>query len=535
MKPNSVTQKINAGAGSDVSDLHVSLPLRQEDNIGTLSPFVHKFQTQKNKYVFDINTGRIVKVDAIIWDIIDDFGKRSKDEIVREFSSRYKTSEICSAYDEIACAREHNKSFLATRPKQIVLPSEEKVRESINHESAWVVLQVTEDCNCRCRYCVYEDRYGTWGKRSKRRMEWEVARLAIDDFLEHCDYYNSLAETGGIAFYGGEPLLNFPLIKQCVEYVRKKVENDPPFHITTNGSLLRGEIADFSASERFYICVSLDGPAHIHDHCRIFRDGSGTWKVVIENIEEFLEKYPEYKTNGKLSLNVVLSPFGSAVAVEEFFSSFELFSTIKIEIETVILTNSELFDFLSPKNRRIPDIDMLYQKFLRNLASGAINKDPNNKMWCIQRGYYENKFRLFHNRDVAQPGKILSGQVGPRGTCIPGVVNPYVTVDGNYYPCEKFHLNEECRIGDVWQRRKSSKIHNMIMQFYRFNSTQCASCWCIRNCNIGCYIYSIKAGKLSEEAKRKRCEKYRHDMHDTLVDYCEIQEQNPHAFEYLKE
>jgi uncharacterized protein len=498
-------------------------------------PFIHKYRTTRNAYIFDGNTGRIVRVADVVWDILDDVSTHSESEVVRRHSAKYQAAEIHSAYEEVMRARERDRLFLDNCAGEIVLPSVERVKESLQHESAWVVLDTTEDCNFRCRYCVYEDRYGTWRKRSKRTMEWEVARRAIDDFLDHSDYYGSLAQTGGIAFYGGEPLLNFPLIEQCVAYVRRKVKNGPPFHVTTNGSLLTGKIAEFLASEGFRISISLDGPADIHDRCRIFPDGTGTWKVIMRNLQQFLEKYPEYEANGKLSVNTVLTPEGSVLAIERSFGDCGALAHVRIEAQTMVRTHSSFSDSFPAPNWQARDLPLLYQQFLRNLASGAINADPNNRQWRLQRACCEALLGSLHAREVAPLGKTLAGIVGPRGTCMPGVLAPHVTVDGSYYPCEKFPCRSEFKIGSVWHGRDPVKIHDMIVRFYSLLIDQCASCWCSRNCRIGCYAETVQEGALSEEAKRKRCERYRLNLHNALIQYAEILEQNPHAFEYLRE
>lgn len=497
------------------------------------SPFVHRFQTERNKYLFDINTGRIVRVDAATWDAVADFGRLPENEIVRKYASLHTEEEITRACEGITHAQDQHKLFQPNHLQHIALPSRQEVEESMRTLCAWLVLHVTEDCNFRCGYCVDQGGNTQGRRRSKRAMSWEMARSALDDFLnrrERCDP----TKHGGISFYGGEPLLNLGLIQQCVSYVRQRVEKAPSLHVTTNGSLLKGSAARFLTSEGFYICVSLDGPSHIHDQQRVFADGSGTWRTVANNVRAFLQGYPEYRSNGRFAVNAVLSPWESMTELEEYFVNDELASAVAIEFEPMMPPSDDRRKTPPESGEHKADLQLQYGKFLRNVTSGRVNENPEGRAWRVQRALFERRFRIFHERHIAQPGRVLSAGGGPREICIPGITSTYVTVDGSYYGCEKWPCREELQIGSVSGGRDPAKIHGLIRQFYSLNRSECASCWCVRNCRVGCFVHCIGPAHFCSEVKRKRCRNFRELMHQVIVDYVGILEQSPHAFDYLK-
>ena len=225
------------------------------------SPFIHRFQTQRHKYVYDVNTRRIIRVWPVVWDVLADYGLMGSDQIVAKHSSSHEVAEIKAALEEVALAREQKGLFLSLHPSEIVIASREKIEERLREQREQLILNVTEDCNFRCSYCVYGGGYGHHRTHSAGKMSWEVARAAIDEFLSHSGH----SEGRVISFYGGEPLLNLPLIRRSVAHVRRNSgQADVRFALTTNGYLLTGETAKFLSREGFLIVISLDAVSYTH-------------------------------------------------------------------------------------------------------------------------------------------------------------------------------------------------------------------------------------------------------------------------------
>lgn len=146
-----------------------------------------------------------------------------------------------------------------------------------------LILQVTQNCNLRCKYCVYSGSYVN-RTHTKKRMSFEIAKQAVDFYFAH----NTNKDAGVISFYGGEPLLEMELIKKIVVYSEKLYEGkELRFNMTSNATLLTDEIADFLYEHNFNLTISLDGPEEVHNQSRVFADSkTGTFQCIIKNLEK---------------------------------------------------------------------------------------------------------------------------------------------------------------------------------------------------------------------------------------------------------
>ena len=489
--------------------------------------FVHKFQTEQNKYIYDVNTMNIVRIDDIIWEIISDYGRDDSSQISLRYSDRYSSEQIESAYEKIAVAQKEKGLFLANRPQILMSFTEEYIQEKLDSERSILHLNVTEDCNFDCSYCIYSGEYINRHKRSNRVMDRSIAKKAIDDFLEA----SVTSEMRSIGFYGGEPLLNFTLIKQAVDYIRKKEKGvKVNFTITTNGFLLKGEAADFLTRHDFTINVSLDGPKQIHDRYRRTGNGSPTWETVTSNATAFLEKFPQYKTNSKFGITAVIAPPAELNELEHFFSLCELVTKDITASFVDSISTKQIFE------GKITGTDEMYRKFLDNLETGKINSEPAAQKFVMQKTLFQENWLKFHKRfsryDCSNrfPKKycLLS-------TCIPGVRRTFVSVDGNYWPCERVSESDYLRIGSIYEGLNAAKIRQLLLDWVELNKSECSNCFCLHTCQIGCWSNSCDGQRPTEELKRKACEQHRRDTHNLLVDYCSVLEKNPHALDYMKD
>ena len=495
-------------------------------------PFIHKFETEQNKYVYDVNTMHIVGVEPIVWDIISDFGHLSKEDIVSRYSGGYNPDKILSACGEILNARQKKKLFLSNRP-EIVFPfTEEDIRQKLADERMILTLNVTEDCNFRCAYCVYSGQYLNRHAWSKRQMSWSAAKKAIDDFLQH----SGNCETPSITFYGGEPLLNLPLIRKCVGYARA-IETDRKilFALTINGSLLMGKTADFLAEEDFNIMLSLDGPREIHDRYRHTKDGLPTWDCIISNMKTFIKKHPEYKTNSKLKFNVIMAPPLDVSDLDKFFSSCNLLPD-EWELRAGFIHKKGLTHSL---NGNLSGLDAMYSTFVDNLTSGKISNDPSAPVYRLQKALYEQDWLMFHKRfemfGFQHGRRCLPEKYCGLSTCFPGVRRTFVSVDGDYWPCERVPESSYFKIGNVEKGFDASRITQLLEEWVGFTKDQCRFCWCLRTCQIGCWSNVSDGTKTTALLKTEACEEHRKKMHKMIVEYCGVLEKNPHALDYMKD
>jgi len=501
-------------------------------NIATsvAAPFIHKFETDKKKYLFDVNTSRILRVDDLMWKIVNDFGKLSLGRITIKNKDEHLPRGIARAWERIASSQDNEGLLLAKYPKQIPVPYNYKqLNKMLSSERMQLILNVTEACNFRCSYCVYGQQGAYRRGHSGRNMIWDVARRAIDEFLESCRD----SKTKVISFYGGEPLLNIQLIRDCVSYVRnEKGRSDIQFAMTTNASLLKDEIGDFLAANQFGVVVSLDGPRTVHDRYRRYSDDRPTWSDVTGNLHIFLENHPEYKTNNKLTFTSVISPPTTFQELQEFFKECNLFLA-SMNFNASIVNMHE-----NPEQqRRIFEeikecgLSELYDDFLADLMGGAFEKIRNTPAGWLKTSLFEKPFLVFHKRKyftTSLPERFCS-----LSTCIPGIRRLFVSIDGNYYPCERTPESDFMKIGSVNIGLSTSKVAMLLEKWITATNTECRYCWCLPVCDVGCFANVNENGKISMESKQKACGEFRQRMHKTLCDYCHVLENNPNAFDYM--
>lgn len=223
-----------------------------------------------------------------------------------------------SLKERISLWQEKYGIFLSPSESELIAPTEKDIDEYLMRFGFnELLLEVTQDCNMRCTYCVFGGTYSGKRTHSKLRMSWGVAKRAIDQYLHSVEKGRMCnpKRKPVIAFYGGEPLLNYPLIEQCTKYIRKVYQDEVFLTITTNGTLLTDDISKFLVENGFTIVISLDGPKDEHDRNRVFSTGKGTFEIVVNNIRRLQEL-----SNKPIFVNCVYDPQTDLERVANFFS-----------------------------------------------------------------------------------------------------------------------------------------------------------------------------------------------------------------------
>ncbi len=500
-------------------------------------PFVHKLETPCGKYIYDVNTSEILRVDDVVWDIIDDVGPLDETGLVTGYRHRHRVEDILAACVRIRNAQERDGLMLPRHPKVIFEVTEENqdvLTDALDHDRTQMALNVTEACNFRCAYCPYTLEGETHRRNhTDRMMSWEVARLAIDDFLLHSrpDTEENI-RIAAISFYGGEPLLNFPVIRKSVEHVLQNTDKRLIFQVTTNGSLLRDEIAEFLAAHCFFVNVSLDGPEHIHDANRRTVGGHATWGLVTQNLRAFKDRHLAQlkRNNGALGITATLPAGADALEFDRYFADDPLFADLQTRVSLMGPPKTTLFRGLPREKCKADNLDVLYQHFLDDLAAGTVATE--SRRHIVQRSLFEARYLDIHKRSyVCSEHKCFPDPYPSRlPTCIPGTRRCFVSVDGDYYPCERVPDRKDLRIGDVYDGVDIPTVRELYRAFFEANHEQCGYCWLLGLCQVGCFANV----DLTARAKRQACAQYREGMHNRMINYCTIMEKNPHAFDYTK-
>lgn len=397
----------------------------------------------------------------------------------------------------------------------------------LNH----VILNVTEDCNNRCGYCKYSGEYIYSRTHNEKYMEKAVAIRAVRFMIERSNYIlKNTDQNCSVGFYGGEPLLNLKVIKDCVNYINEyfcSIRDRINFSMTTNLTVLNEEMLDFLVRNDFSLLVSLDGPEEIHDRYRRSRSGKGTFSMVRKNLNRIKVRNEEYYKN-KVGFSIVLAP------------PYDLNSILKFFEQEDYLTKKVLFlSFVDPEDTnffaRFKDLDKINEEVNEQLGKLkmdykrlVIAEERESPKYKLLSSFFEERVRDVYRRHLIP----LPERIYPNGICLPGVQKFLVSPEGKFYICEK--IGYSFPIGDVYRGFDIEGIFFLIDEYIRISEPMCLSCWAVRFCKA-CFLRAMEGERLDPERKKENCSDIKNSICNGLKLFSEIMERNPKALDYLKE
>lgn len=489
-----------------------------------LRPWVHKFATDANRYVFDVHTNRILRLGQIEWDLVDSFTSEREDILIRRFSRTYPPADISRAILSLRTAQKQYGVFVAARPQRFAPEIHKQHCERlITREARHMILMLTRRCNLQCNYCPWCGPYATKLLADPITMPWDVAKAAIDTF-----YHHSLeCDEPTLGFFGGEPLEAFSMLRSCVRYARDLWGQRIGFSLTTNGTLLHGDVAQFVADAGIRLQISLDGPEHVHDRHRRFPNGNGSWRLVTDNVSRFLDQHPDYPH--AILVNIVLSAFEDVESVDEFFSNVSLWPQ-----RLIIAANDVTVNELSQPVVGLGGGDpskwhSLLQRFVDAAQRGAIRVGSPERVRFLQ-ALFEKPLLALHKRSLTAP----TGMRRRVPTCVPGHRRRFVTPAGKYLICERVRAPDAMgnMIGDVRHGVDVERCWKLYCSWIAGTKDACKECWCVPICEAGCL--AMTSGLTDENSRRQLCEEARRDTDFWLKMYCSILEVNSHALDYMR-
>lgn len=455
-------------------------------------PFIHLFSIGTDKYLFDVNTDRILQIPEDVYLFLSD-----------SLSENDLQNEEVKIYVE----KLKSKGFLkTTRIRKTEHPETAYLESHLKSRVTSMILQVTQNCNLRCEYCVYSGSYYN-RVHTNKRMPWDLAKKGID-FLER---YSADCERVYLSFYGGEPLLEFDMIKKCILYANERLRGKQIFYnLTTNGTLINEEIVSFFQEQDLHIMISLDGPEEIHDLHRKYIDGKGSYETLFQNLKMIKEKFPKYY-NENISFNTVLDPQNGYDHISDYIVKNEILNQEMFTSGIINTTNrkEELGfseTFLVEKN---------YEHFLMLMDEiGKIDiegRSPLSKMdsYEIDDIKYNRRFYDF----TELPEK--SHHAGP---CIPGSFRLLLSVDGDFYPCERVCEDTDFMIiGDIDRGLDLPKIHKLL-NIEEYNKDECHVCWAYNYCHTCVAETELTDGMPQQSIES--CNRTRKRVEELFKDYC---------------
>ncbi len=393
--------------------------------------------------------------------------------------------------------------------QKIEHPSTLKMEPYLKTRMQQLTLQVTQQCNLRCEYCAYSGIYEKNRVHNSACMDFETAKKAIDLFLSNCTDRDRVT----IGFYGGEPLLELPLIKRCIQYANSKVEGkNITYNMTTNGTLLSDEVVDYLVENDFQLSISLDGSKEEHDRNRKFRDGTGSFDVIIRNVKRICERYPAFYR--RILFMTTINPHMDVSCVMEYFSTEEIFNDRNIVFNSMNEHGLKENSTYEKEFYRIRNFE--YIKLLLSLV-GHIREEYVSPLVIRSKRTME---RL--QKDTKHRYKLLS-TAHHNGPCLPGVRKLFVRTDGKLYPCERINeMQDYFCIGSVDKGVEESNAKR-ILNVGKVTEKLCKTCWALRQCSM-CAGQIEFDGDLTLSDKMVECEKSKRQVLFNLMEYSVLSE-----------
>lgn len=449
------------------------------------------FQTPEHYYLYDREKSRMPEISARTYEAI--IAKCRGEE-------REEDAEI---WENL-----HRQGFcLDSELKEIEHPASVMMEYHLNRKLGILILQVTQGCNLRCEYCAYSGKYHN-RTHSNKRMSYETACRAVDFLIAHSTDQPRVT----VGFYGGEPLLEFDLIRRVVAYVEKNYPGkEVGYNMTTNATLLTDEVVDYLVEKDFGLMFSLDGPKEIHDIHRKFADGKGSFDVVMKNLARMKERYPDFYR--KCRTNTVISPQQDYKCMQDFFDTDEVLDSLGNGISLISdvgirepVVYEEAFYI-----RQREETLKLYLSLL-----GEVEEE---KVSGLYRSAADRLKRT--HRELTYRGK-LGKKNHPGGPCIVGEKKTFVTADGYLYPCEKLSETEELRIGSLdtgFDVARAIELQNI----GKTTEEACKKCWAFLFCE-SCVAASLDENGMNAESRLRHCKQVKAGALSSLRDYALMQE-----------
>ena len=343
-----------------------------------------------------------------------------------------------------------------------------------------LVLELTQQCNFRCEYCIYSGHY----KYERKHKNIEMSKEVIDEVVDK--YFTTEQSPNYVSLYGGEPLLKFPLIQYLIQKIAE-TGKCPQYAMTTNGSLALNEtIASFLIEKKVRLTVSYDGLNH--DLYRRTINNEKTSETVFE-VLELLKRMDEDYFKEYINLSITLAPPYQLLENARYFNSHKLLSQLKLLINTVNNRDSDLFDGIDMEKEQqklSDDYRVLAEEFIKMDGFG----EP------FHKALFASAMLRIEDRDMQLPTNTY-----PPGPCIPGKNRLFITALGNKYMCERVG-NYGC-LGNIENNKKQIELyHRVLSDFKECVTKYCKECLYVRMCDA-CYSLFHESDHMADDNRIK--------------------------------
>lgn len=420
---------------------------------------VHQYKLNGYNIVLDTNSGSVHSVDEVAYDIIEQYKQKSTDEIVKLITEKYGVaeSEILECIEDVKELEEEGKLWSKDEYEDLAIDFKNR-----NTVIKALCLHIAHSCNLNCSYC-----FAAQGKYhgEDALMSFETGKRALDFLVENSGTRKNLE----VDFFGGEPLLNFNVVKQLVKYARsieKEKNKNFRFTLTTNGMLIDDDVIDFCNAEMDNVVLSLDGRREIHDHFRKDLGGNGSYDKILPKFKKFVEKRGDksYYMRGTFTHNNV-------DFTNDIFHMADL-GFKELSMEPVVCPPNEPYALTEE------DLPILLRQY------EILSKE------MIKRKKAGNGFTFYHYMLDLTNGPCIYKRITGCGS---GTEYMAVTPQGELYPCHQFVGDENYKLGDIWNGVSNHKKVNEFKLCNAYAKEECKDCFAKLYCSGGCAANSYHA------------------------------------------
>ncbi len=417
---------------------------------------IHQYKLGTYNIVLDICSGSVHVVDEVAYDIIAEFENKDKDTIVAEMLSKYASEDVTKedvleCYAQIEELKESGKLFTPDTFE----PMANKLKEKTAGVVKALCLHIAHTCNLNCSYC-----FASQGKYHGDRavMSFEVGKQALDFLVENSGTRHNLE----VDFFGGEPLMNFQVVKDLVAYARsieKEKGKNFRFTLTTNGVLVDDDVIDFANRECSNVVLSLDGRKEVHDRFRVDYAGNGSWEKIVPKFQKFVEARggKEYYMRGTFT-------HANPDFLEDIKQMLDL-GFNELSMEPVVCAKDD------PSALTEEDMEIVMKQY-EELAALMLQRDKEGR-----------PFTFYHYMIDLTGGPCIYKRISGCGS---GTEYMAVTPWGDLYPCHQFVGEERFKLGDIWTGVTNKEVQGEFAACNVYAHPECRDCWARLYCSGGC-------------------------------------------------
>ena len=449
---------------------------------------VHQYKLGGYNIVLDICSGSVHAVDEVAYEIIAMFEDNDRETVLAAMAEKFAgrdditAADIAECYDQVALLKERKKLF--------VPDTYAPMADTLKKKTAGVVkalcLHIAHTCNLNCSYC-----FASQGKYNGQRavMSFEVGKQALDFLVANSGSRRNLE----VDFFGGEPLMNFQVVKDLVAYARsieKQHNKNFRFTLTTNGMLVDDDVIEFANRECHNVVLSLDGRKEIHDRFRVDYAGKGSWERIVPKFQKFVEA-----RDGKGYYMRGTFTHANPDFLNDIQQMLDLGFT-ELSMEPVVCAAGDPSELTEEDKVIVMD---QYEK----LAQLMLQRDEEGR-----------PFTFYHYMIDLSGGPCIYKRISGCGS---GTEYMAVTPWGDLYPCHQFVGDEKFKLGNIWDGVDNTAIQDEFMSCNVYSRPECHDCWAKLYCSGGCAANAYHATGSVKGVYKYGCDLFRKRMECAIM------------------